>query len=76
MPPQGSFPKFLQNTQAIEVIAFVALPILAFAKWHDPEVYRKTSREYIVARASCNAAKGMASLTKRPNDIAMRLSRV
>ena len=32
--------------------------------------YCRNSRTYTVARAMCSAAKGMASLTKRPNDIA------
>ncbi len=32
--------------------------------------YRRTSRTYTVARAICSAAKGMASFTKRPKDIA------
>ena len=32
--------------------------------------YCRNTRTYTVAKAMCSAAKGMASLTKRPNDIA------
>ena len=56
---------------AVEVFGLVVRLLRPVGRPTKPaSAYHRTSRTYIVARAICNTAKGMAGLTKRPDDIA------